>query len=64
MRSDDTVNSVESHAEYEESAAQSRCPKYCGSDGAEPMLIGRELQPVYAVQIRQHSYKSNTQENT
>ena len=49
MRFNDAVESIESHAEYEESTAQSGRPKYCCSDGAEPMLIGRKLQPKYAV---------------
>ena len=57
MRSDDAVNSVESHAEYEESTAQSRCPEYRCDCRTEPHLTWREIDPMDTVQVQHQSYE-------
>ena len=49
VRPDNAVESVECHAEYEESTAQSSCPKYYRSNGTKPVLIGWKVNPMYAV---------------
>ena len=55
MRSDDAVNSVESHAEYEESTAQSRCPQNRCDGRTEPKVIWREIHTMNIVQIQDQS---------
>ena len=52
MRSDDAVESVERHAENEQSAAQAGVPEKHGGYRTIPVLVGREVHLMHAVQVR------------
>ena len=51
MRPNDAVESVKSHAEYEESTTEAETPNHCRNYGAIPVLIRRHFHLMSAVQI-------------
>ena len=51
MRSDDAVESVEGHTEYEQGAAEAGVPQKHGGYSTIPVLVRRKVHLMHAVQV-------------
>ena len=51
MRSDDAVESIEGHGNYEEGTTQCRGKQCCIIKGAEPVLVWRHVNVMHHTQI-------------
>ena len=55
MRSNDAVESIERHAENEQRTAEAGVPEKHGGHSTIPVLVGREVHLMHAVQVRRQS---------